>query len=225
MRRADRLFRLILALRGGRVITARRLAEQMEVSERTIYRDIADLQASGVPIDGEAGLGYLLRDFELPPLMFSRAEVEALALGASMVQSWGGHTVAKAAGEALEKIRAVLPEALNHSMDQRPFHALGFHVPDSLRDALDRLTQAVRERRIVEISYLALDGTASRRRVRPLGLHFWGGAWTFTGWCELRAGFRNFRVDRLESLELGEECFEDEPGKSLNDFLAQFSKG
>lgn len=225
MRRADRLFRLLLLLRGGRLTTARRLAERLEVSERTVYRDIADLQASGVPIDGEAGVGYLLRDFELPPLMFDRAEVEALALGAAMVKSWGGHGVARAAGSALEKIRAALPEGLNRRMDQRPFDAVGFHVPESLRDALDRLAEAVQSRRLTEIAYEALDGRASRRRIRPLGLHFWGGVWTLTAWCELRNDFRNFRVDRIPALTVLEDRFAEEPGRGLADFLAQFSKG
>ncbi|HVI52752.1 MAG TPA: YafY family protein [Candidatus Sulfotelmatobacter sp.] len=221
MRRADRLFRLLLALRGGRLVTARRLAELMEVSERTIYRDVADLQSSGVPIDGEAGLGYLLRDFELPPLMFSRAEVEALALGAAMVQSWGGHEVARAAAGALEKIRAVLPEALNRKMDQRPFHAVGYQVPDGLRSDLDRLARAIQDRRLADIDYEALDGRRSRRRIRPLGLHFWGGVWTLTGWCELRGDFRNFRVDRLRGLDVLVGNFTDEPGRTLADFLSR----
>jgi predicted DNA-binding transcriptional regulator YafY len=223
MRRADRLFRLLLSLRGGRLITARALAEELEVSERTIYRDIADLQASGVPIDGAAGLGYLLRDFELPPLMFSRTEVEALALGASMVRAWGGHGVAKAAGEALAKIEAVLPEALRQKMAQRPFHAPNFHVPKGLRDDLDQLAEAVQDHRLIEILYEALDSAQTQRRLRPLGLHFWGGVWTLTGWCELRQGFRNFRVDRLRRLTVLDESFEMEPGRTLTDFLAQFS--
>jgi len=225
MRRADRLFRLLLALRGGRLTTARRLGELLEVSERTIYRDIADLQASGVPIDGAAGLGYLLRDFELPPLMFNRAEVEALALGAGMVQAWGGHGVARAAGEALAKIQAALPEALVQKMEQRPFHAAGFHVPNQLRDDLDRLAEAIQQHRLTEIAYEALDGTETRRRIRPLGLHFWGGVWTLTGWCELREAFRNFRVDRLRRLTVLDQRFEEQPGRTLKDFLAQFSKG
>lgn len=225
MRRADRLFRLLLALRGGRLTTARRLADRLEVSERTIYRDVADLQASGVPIDGEAGMGYLLRDFELPPLMFSRAEAEALALGAAMVQSWGGHGVARAAADALEKIRAVLPEALNHSMDRRPFHAPAFHIADSLRRDLDVLALAVQEKRLVALQYEALDGQWSRRRVRPLGLHFWGGVWTLTAWCELRSDFRTFRVDRLRETRVLNDGFEDETGRTMADFLARMGNG
>ena len=110
MRRADRLFGIVQRLRGGRLATARTLAARFEVSERTIYRDIADLQASGVPVAGEAGVGYLLRDgFELPPLMFTRDEIVALVAGARMVQSFGGAAMAGAAAEALVKIGAVLP--------------------------------------------------------------------------------------------------------------------
>src|SRR5688500_13980819 len=111
MRRADRLFQIVQYLRGGRLVTARRLAERLEVSERTIYRDVADLVGSGVPIDGEAGVGYILRSgFDLPPLMFTRAELAALTLGARFVRAWGGAEHAAAAEEALIKIEAVLPE-------------------------------------------------------------------------------------------------------------------
>jgi predicted DNA-binding transcriptional regulator YafY len=112
MRRADRLFQIVQHLRGGRLVTARHLSEALEVSERTIYRDIADLQASGVPVEGEAGVGYvMLAGFELPPLMFSRDEIVALVAGARLIRAWGGATMARGAEEALIKIAAVLPEA------------------------------------------------------------------------------------------------------------------
>ena len=105
MRRADRLFQIVQYLRGGRLVTAARLAERLEVSERTIYRDIADLQSTGVPIDGEAGIGYIMRSgFDLPPLMFTRDEIVALVTGARMVRAWGGTAMIAAAEEALVKI-------------------------------------------------------------------------------------------------------------------------
>ena len=111
MRRADRLFEIIQSLRGGRLVTAKGLSDALEVSVRTIYRDIADLQASGVPIDGEAGVGYILRDgHDLPPLMFAAAEIEALVLGARIVAEWSDRELARAADDALAKIAAVLPE-------------------------------------------------------------------------------------------------------------------
>ena len=113
MRRADRLFQIVQSLRGGRLVTAAKtLAERLEVSERTIYRDIADLQSTGVPIDGEAGVGYVMRSgYDLPPLMFTRDEIVALVAGIRMVKSWGGISMARAAAEALVKIELVLPEA------------------------------------------------------------------------------------------------------------------
>lgn len=108
---ADRLFQIVQYLRGGRLVTAAMLAERLEVSERTIYRDIADLQSSGVPTDGEAGVGYLMRDgYDLPPLMFTRDEVVALVAGARLIRAWGGAGMARAAEEALTKIGSVLPD-------------------------------------------------------------------------------------------------------------------
>src|SRR5690606_17805604 len=126
MRRADRLFQIVQQLRGGRLVTARILSERLEVSERTIYRDIADLQSTGVPIDGEAGVGYMMREgFELPPLMFTRDETVALVAGARMVRAFGGATMARAAEEALVKIGAVLPEAQRMRIDRTEIHIPG----------------------------------------------------------------------------------------------------
>mgnify|MGYP001810241011 CR=1 FL=1 len=111
MRRADRLFRIIEHLRGGRLVTARDLARRLEVSERTVYRDMRDLMASGVPIDGEAGVGYVLRPgHDLPPVMFERDELEALSVGVRLLRAWGGAELADAADRALAKVEAVLPD-------------------------------------------------------------------------------------------------------------------
>src|ERR1700760_82234 len=119
MRRADRLFRIVQMLRSGRLRTAAALAERLEVSERTIYRDVRDLQLAGQPIEGEAGVGYTLRrEFDLPPLMFPQEEITALVLGARMVQAWGGVEAAKAARSALARIEAVLPEELAARLDR-----------------------------------------------------------------------------------------------------------
>jgi len=224
MRRADRLYRLIELLRGGRLTTARKLAEALEVSERTVYRDIADLQASGLPVEGEAGVGYQLSGYELPPLMFSLPEVEALAAGARIMRSWGGKALAQGAASALEKIAAVLPEDLAGRMEQTPIHAPDFMVPEAMHRHLDALAEAIREQQLVEILYRDAEGQDSQRLLRPLGLHFWGGAWTLAAWCELRAGFRNFRLDRITRLSLPGRRFEIEPGRSLDDFLAAVSR-
>ena len=220
MRRADRLFRLVQLLRGGRLMTARTLAERLEVSERTVYRDVRDLLLSGVPIEGEAGVGYVLRaGFDLPPLMFDRAEIEAVVLGTRMARAWGGARLAAAAEEALRKIEAVLPPSLRERVDRTRLYAPGHLVQPGLRADLDRLHAAIDAARRVEFGYTAEDGAASHRQVRPLGLFFWGGVWTLAAWCELRQDFRAFRIDRMQALALGEP-FARETGRGLPDYLA-----
>ena len=124
MRRADRLFHLVQELRRRPVTTAAQLARELEVSERTVYRDIRDLVSSGVPIDGEAGVGYVLRrGFDLPPLMFTEAEIEALVLGARVVGSWGDQSLAKAAASAIARVEAALPEKLRQKLERTPLFA------------------------------------------------------------------------------------------------------
>ncbi len=220
MRRADRLFQIVQYLRGGRLLTARMLAERLEVSERTIYRDVADLAASGVPIDGEAGVGYILRSgFDLPPLMFTRDELTALTLGARFVKAWGGARLALAAEEALVKIEAVLPEREKRVAAETNLFAMGFGLPDEVREIVDGLELAIRERRRVHVVYEALDGESSERDLRPLGLYHWGKVWTLAAWCELRTDFRNFRADRIATIADCGDTFRDEPGQTLRDYL------
>jgi predicted DNA-binding transcriptional regulator YafY len=222
MRRADRLFQIVQLLRGGRLVTAKKLADKLEVSERTVYRDIADLQSSGVPIDGEAGVGYVLRHgFDIPPLMFTRGEIEAIVLGTRMVEAWGGAELADSAREALKKIEAVLPPALRDRIERTHLYAPGYRVPEALRHRLDALRDAIRDQQVAELDYRREDGSDSRRRVRPLGLYFWGGVWTVVAWCELRVDFRSFRLDRMDRLDILDERFPSEPDKSLRAFLAR----
>lgn len=220
MRRADRLFRIVQLLRSGRLQTARNLAEKLQVSHRTIYRDVQDLQLSGVPITGEAGVGYTLRrDFDIPPLMFDREEIAALVLGARMVQAWGGMQLTEAANRALRKIEAVLPADLRERVDDVLLYAPGYRVTSEVRSRLDALHSAAQERRVVLVAYAREDGQRSVRRLHPLALYFWGGAWTLAAWCELRNDFRSFRVDRMEHLESLEEVFIPKSGQMLSDFL------
>jgi predicted DNA-binding transcriptional regulator YafY len=220
MRRADRLFQIVQYLRGGRLVTAHKLAEKLEVSDRTIYRDIADLVGSGVPIDGEAGVGYLMRSgYDLPPLMFTRAELSALIVGARMVRSFGGADMALAAEESLVKIRAVLPDALREPPDAIAIHAMdtGGLTPE-MRHLIDRLDRATEDRHKLALDYRDAEGRATHRNVRPLGLWFWGKVWTLIAWCELRADFRMFRIDRIASAEQAGR-FYPERDKSLAAFL------
>ena len=224
MRRADRLFRIVQYLRGGRLVTASRLAEWLEVSERTIYRDIVDLKASGVPIDGEAGVGYIMREgFDLPPLMFSRDEITALVAGARLIRAWGGLDMARAAEEALVKIEAVLPEADRSRAGAVQIHAIAVEMTEKLRVVLDRLETAVEDRNRVTFDYLSLAGARTRRTVRPLGLWFWGKVWTLIAWCELRDDFRMFRADRIDALETGER-FRPERHRQLADFYRRMEQ-
>ncbi len=222
MRRADRLFQIVQYLRGGRLMTARVLSERLEVSERTVYRDIADLIGTGVPIDGEAGVGYIMREgYDLPPLMFSRDEIAALVAGARMMRAWGGQDMARSAEEALEKIRAVLPEDAKTKAAAVQIHAMGMPtLDDATRARLDRLEHAVEERERLVLSYSDAEGALTERPVRPLGLWFWGKVWTLVAWCELRDDFRMFRVDRIRDTESG-GTFRPERGKELKDFYAR----
>lgn len=225
MRRADRLFQIVQHLRGGRLVTARQLSEWLEVSERTIYRDVADLQASGVPVEGEAGVGYVMRGgFELPPLMFSRDEIVALVAGARLIRAWGGAAMARGAEEALIKINAVLPEEERQRAEAVQIHSIAYEMTDDLRERLDQVERAVEERQVLTLAYVDGDGAATGRDVQPLGLWFWGKVWTLVGWCELREDFRMFRLDRIEALTLAERRFRPERAKSLAEFYRRMEE-
>lgn len=168
MRRADRLFQIVQILRRRRLTTARHLAECLAISERTVYRDIRDLSASGVPIEGEAGVGYRLRGFDLPPLMFTREEVEALVLGARIVQAWTDPELARAAAEALAKIEGALPRDRSHFVRGTPLFAPADHWREEVTtDFFSRLREAIRDSRKVHFRYTDAGGTTSERTVRP----------------------------------------------------------
>ena len=219
MRRADRLFQIVQYLRGRRLTTAAQLAGWLRVSERTIYRDIQDLSLTGVPVEGEAGVGYRLKPgFDLPPLMFSYDEIEALVAGARMVQSWGSPQLAQAAQLALAKISAALPADKRVALERTRLYALNFRVP-AFGDVLDTLRHAIARREITLLDYRDEKDVASTRNVWPLGLYYWGSAWTLAAWCELRQDFRNFRLDRIQrSLITGRE-YPDQEGRRLEDFV------
>ena len=223
MRRADRLFQIVQHLRGGRLVTAKMLGERLEVSERTIYRDIADLQSTGVPVDGEAGVGYILREgFDLPPLMFTREEIVALVAGARMVRSMGGVSMAKAAVEALIKIESVLPPSLQMQLKSVEIHVPDRQMPDRDKNMIDLAQAAVETRKVLELDYRDVEDKPSRRNVRPLGLWYWGKVWTLVGWCELRDDFRVFRIDRIQAAGPTGTVFKPERGKLLADFYREF---
>ncbi|NIZ09109.1 YafY family protein [Pseudooceanicola sp. HF7] len=219
MRRADRLFQIVQYLRGGRLVTAAQLAERLEVSLRTIYRDVADLIGSGVPIEGEAGVGYIMRDgYDLPPLMFTRDEIVALVAGARLIRAWGGLTMAANAEEALAKIETVLPPALRTRASEVQIHAFAQRsMTDAERARLDRVEEAIHARLRLSLSYADEAGVVTGRCVRPLGLFFWGRVWTLVAWCELRDDFRTFRLDRITEMT-EEDRFPADRDKSLARF-------
>ena len=224
MRRADRLFRIVQTLRGRRLTTARQLADALEVSERTVYRDIRDLSLSGVPVEGEAGVGYVVRgDYDLPPLMFDYEEIEALVTGARMAGAWVSPRLKAASDRALAKIAGALPRERRIAMERTPFFVPSFHVDPKLGATLEIAREGIVELKRLHFGYVNEVGDATNRDVRPLGLYFWGQRWTLAAWCETRRDFRNFRLDRMSALILG-GSFPDEAGKRLEDFLRQFKK-
>jgi predicted DNA-binding transcriptional regulator YafY len=223
MRRADRLFRIVQLLqrRGGRVVTAAALAADLEVSERTIYRDVADLQASGVPVVGAAGVGYRLPrgTFDLPPLMFTEDEIEALVLGARVVKSWGDPDLARAAEDVLTKVEAALPARLRDRVADSTLFAPNLRDQRVVADLLTRLRGAVRAHQKVRLAYQDRAAQPTTRVIWPLGLFYWGTTWTVGGWCELREGFRNFRLDRIAAATALDARFQPTPGRTLRDLF------
>jgi predicted DNA-binding transcriptional regulator YafY len=200
--RAKRLLDLIEILRRYRQpVSGLTLADELGVSIRTLYRDIATLQAQGAKIDGEPGLGYVLRPgFMLPPLMFSEDEIEALVLGSRWVADRGDVRLGAAAQNALAKIAAVLPADLRDSLDASAL-LVGPGEPIAAGDAeLAAIRQAIRSERKLGITYLDADASETRRTIWPFALGFFDRVRVVAAWCELRQGFRHFRTDRIAAL-------------------------
>ncbi|MEJ2620048.1 MAG: YafY family protein [Candidatus Thiodiazotropha sp.] len=220
MRRADRLFRITQELSPERYITAETLAERLEVSVRTVYRDIDALSASGIPVEAVAGSGYRLsKGFRVPPLMFNDEELTALMLGMRMVQGWCDAALAEAASSALSKVEAVVPERLRPILSHEALLVPDFHIPSEVREHVARLRKAIAQQHKIEIAYRRQDGVYSERVIWPLGLFYWGSVWTLAAWCELRDGFRQFRVDRIETLQRSNGRYSLVSGRTLRDYL------
>ncbi len=201
-------------------ITAEQLATVLEVTTRTIYRDIQTLQQSGIPIDGEAGIGYLLAPgYQLPPLMFDFEELQALLLGSSMVQAWTDPDLARAAAKAESKIRAILPEQLLQKADAQPYQVPKFDKHDSERTKHGILRKACDSHFKIVIDYIDAEQAVTQRTLWPLGLIFWGERWTLLAWCELRGDFRNFRLDRMTHIQVCDTQFEQHSERSLKYFM------
>lgn len=205
MRRADRLLQIIQVLRrADGPITSAAMAEELEVSQRTLYRDMVSLEASGVPVRGEAGIGYILEDgYDMPPLMFTAAELEALMLGARMVDGRVDSQLSRAARDAITKIANVIPSDLREVLIDTPLYAPLFVQEDTSADALvQTIRAALRQQAKVSIRYRALNGTVSERTIWPVLISLFSESSVLVGWCELRDAFRTFRLDGLQRCEL-----------------------
>lgn len=223
MRRADRLIKIVHYLRRMRqAVTARQIADHFEICQRTVYRDIQDLVNSGVPIYGEAGVGYIIdKQYHLPPVMFDFDELEAISLGIKMVQTWTDERFSQVAESALEKIQAVLPESRLNDMRQLTTHSEASNSKMPCEVSFSDVRRCIRLRRKIGFHYTDLSEKTSSRTIRPLSLVFFGPVWLVIGWCELREDFRNFRLDRMAELVVPGATFNDEKGKNLKAYLAQ----
>ena len=220
MRRTDRLFDIIQILRDGRLHRAQDIAERLEVSVRTIYRDMDTLVASGVPVEGERGVGYMITEaITLPPLTLTADELEALNLGMAIVGEAADPDLKAAALRLAEKIDAVLPTQTIAEADAWKFAVYPF--ADAARGFahMPTLRAAIKAKQKLDITYTSKEGMITRRTVRPLHMEYWGRIWTLTGWCELRNAHRVFRVDLMDTAEALPELFVDEPGKTLGDYV------
>ncbi len=223
MRRTDRLFDLIQLLRDGRLHKASDLAEKMEVSVRTIYRDMDTLVGSGIPVEGERGVGYILRaPVFMPPMALTQVELEALHLGAALVRQTADAELQEAAERVLGKVDRAMPDPMFGALDGFGKEIFAAPEVEASFAQMPMIRRAIREKLVLLIDYTTLDGRHSRRRIRPLQMEYWGRAWTCTAWCEIRDDFRVFRVDHINEALISEDFFEDEPGKTLRDYMKRF---
>ena len=221
MRRADQLFQLTLLLGRGRILTGDHLALRLHVSRRTVYRDIRDLCASGVPIEGEPGVGFRMRrGFQVPPMMFTEEELQALVFGARLVQSCADEGLHQAADALLAKVDAVLPAHLKPKLELPGLLVPDFLVSTEVKHTLRELRGAISDRRRVSFRYTQGDGVTVDITLRPLCLRYVGGTWTMGGWSEGEAAFRVFRIYRIAELNIKQDRFAPERGRDLTDYLA-----
>jgi predicted DNA-binding transcriptional regulator YafY len=215
MRRTDRLYDLIQILRDGRLHRAGEMAAVLHVSERTIWRDMATLTASGMPLEGERGVGYILRSpITLPPMILSAVELAALRAGLRHVADGPDASLARAARGIAAKVAAVTPVLGTDDPLDTPSRDTARAAPH-----MPILRAAIRGRERLAISYLDAAGRQTHRDIRPLQLAFWGRVWSLAAWCEAH-GFQQFRVDRIIAIDATGEVFADEAGKTLQDYLA-----
>jgi predicted DNA-binding transcriptional regulator YafY len=221
--RTTRLFSILDELRSRRLpVSAEVLAELLNVSVRTIYRDMATLQTMGAPVRGESGLGFQIEDGTfLPPLHFAPDELDAILMGMRMIQSRSDSKLADAASRALNKIGSALPAHHEHLFLDSPLmaHSSAWINKPLEGETLSELCEVVRVKERIEIKYMDVKGQKTKRYVRPLGITCFNSVWLFTAWCDSRHDFRNFRVDRIRSVTRTGEIFKDKKGERFKDYL------
>lgn len=226
MTKPERLLQIITILRSRRTaMTADELAERLQVSPRTIYRDIQSLELSGVSISGEAGVGYQLQaKSSIPPLMFTEQEIESLMLGIRLVNGWMDDELGAAADTALDKIKAALPEKMLHDLEHRTtkFVVPEFYKHERAKFAKD-IRAAIEARHPITLNYEDEKKRASQRTIYPLGLIYWGATWTLACWCTLRDDYRSFRLDRIQTIHIENTLYDAR--YNLKSFLSQWDDG
>lgn len=223
MRKIDRLFEIVQLLRGQRLRTAEFIANKLGVSVRTIYRDIQGLMSSGVPIEGERGVGYIIQQpIEMPPLNFTPLELKAIQLGINMVKAIADKEITAAAEEVAVKIQDALPIE-SKKWQHLPVAHIYFRSDDDTRELLLTLRNALDKKQKISISYQDESQCASIRIIRPLGMEYWGKVWTLTAWCELRKDFRVFRIDRIKTYKITKNIFKDEADKTYQHYLKRYA--
>jgi predicted DNA-binding transcriptional regulator YafY len=223
MRRADRLFQIIQILRrSSRPVTAQAIADELETSKRSVYRDIAALVGQQAPIRGEAGLGYVLEGgFDLPPLMLTADELEAAVLGAQWVAGHADASLARAAQDLIAKIGAAIPERLRpHLLEATAQTPPAFRIPPDAVDAA-AVRAWIRSGRKMSLTYRDADGAVSDRVVWPVVIGYMQASRLLIGWCELRDDFRSFRLDRVVEARFLDERYPVRPATLRARWLAQ----
>ncbi|RSD29759.1 helix-turn-helix transcriptional regulator [Vibrio pectenicida] len=221
MTKSERLLELITLLRSKRyAVTASELACILNVSERTIYRDIKSLVKTGIPILGESGTGYVLQSgSHLPPLMFTKHEMIALELGMRMVRSLSDNELAKSALTASTKIRSVLTDKLKQQIEDFPICVPDVHTEKRSSHLGKTIRHAIDDNFKIKLHYISQNKSKSQRTVQPLGLVFWGNSWTLVAWCDLRGEYRQFRLDRIENCFVLDETYETTESKNLEHYI------
>lgn len=228
MNRIDRLTSIIIYLQGRKRTTVEQLSDRYEISERTVFRDLKALEEAGVPIGSEAGSGYfIVRGYHIPPVMFSKSEAASLLAGERIMQQWSNMELGRAYNSALEKIRSVLPtddkeyfESMDKHIQSYPYSDSKNPVPNE--QIFNALQQSIFNKEIIQLVYARpYKDEQTKRKVEPLGLLIMGRHWYLAAWCQLRKGYRLFRLDRIISFTLTAIKLSNPPAHTLQDYYDQ----